>query len=408
MNHHILIVDSETNQLNALQRSFRRTRNGWTVSMAENAMDALALLSSQPVDILITETRLPGMNGLELLSKTRKVFPHVIRIVLSGHAEQEVVLKSLGVAHQYLSKPCDDPTLMATISRAFLIRDLIADETLQALATSVKSLPSLPRLYLELTRELQSAEPSIAKVTEIVSRDLGLTSKLLQLVNSSFFGLPQPISDVGKAINLLGMDMLKAIALASGVASQFKTVRIPGSSMEALWIHSFNTGALARELCQAEALEPAAANDAYMAGLLHDIGKLILAGYLPDEFKQAHYVADARRLPLWAAEKAILGVSHAELGGYLLGLWGLPESVIKAVAYHHRPQAGPSAGLAPLLFVYLANVFEKAGAGILESDKPIEGLDRDYLVTMGREAQVPRWRKLCADYLTQSASAEDR
>jgi putative nucleotidyltransferase with HDIG domain len=318
------------------------------------------------------------------------------------------VLKSLGVAHQYLSKPCDDPTLMATISRAFLIRDLIADETLQALATSVKSLPSLPRLYLELTRELQSAEPSIAKVTEIVSRDLGLTSKLLQLVNSSFFGLPQPISDVGKAINLLGMDMLKAIALASGVASQFKTVRIPGSSMEALWIHSFNTGALARELCQAEALEPAAANDAYMAGLLHDIGKLILAGYLPDEFKQAHYVADARRLPLWAAEKAILGVSHAELGGYLLGLWGLPESVIKAVAYHHRPQAGPSAGLAPLLFVYLANVFEKAGAGILESDKPIEGLDRDYLVTMGREAQVPRWRKLCADYLTQSASAEDR
>jgi HD-like signal output (HDOD) protein len=402
MNHHILIVDGETNQLHALQRSFRRLRDGWTVNVAENAAKALSILSSQAVEILITETQLPGMDGLELLSKTRKIFPQVIRIVLSGRSQQELVLKSLGIAHQYLTKPCEDPTLLAAIARAFLVRDLITDETLQALATSVKSLPSLPRLYLELTRELQSQDPSVVKVTKIVSQDLGLTTKLLQLVNSSFFGLPQPISDIGKAVNLLGMDLVKTMALASGMASQFKNVTIPGSSMEALWTHSFNTGALAKALCQAEALEPADANDAYMAGLLHDTGKLILAAHLPDEFKQAHYVADVRQLPFWAAEKAILGVSHAELGGYLLGLWGMPESVIRAVAFHHRPQASPSTGLTPLSFVYLANLFEKAGAAGLQSEKPIPGLDPDYLTNMGQEAKVPQWRKLCADHLSQA------
>ena len=133
---------------------------------------------------------MPGMDGSQLLTEVMKRHPNTVRIILSGHAEREAVLRLVGPAHQYLSKPCNAEELRNAITRAFALRDLLCNEQLKQLATRIKCLPSLPALHDQFSEELQKEDPSLERVGEIISRDIGMTTKILQLVNSAFFGLP--------------------------------------------------------------------------------------------------------------------------------------------------------------------------------------------------------------------------
>lgn len=391
---HILFVDAENFHLNAIRRSFRIDKDKWTVSLANDAVAALRIILDKPVDILVTETMLPGMNGLEFLELVRQRFPHIIRILLSGHVDRDVVLKSIGIAHQYLAKPCDDAELKATINRAYMMRGFLPDETLKSLVTRISALPSLPRLYVEINRELNSKDPSIAKIAEIVSRDLSVSAKLLQLVNSSFFGMPQPVTQPQKAVGLLGLDLVQAVVLASGVFAAFKEVTQAGFSIDRLWNHAFRTGALAKAIAESENVPPPVPDYAHMAGLLHDVGCVLLAAHLPDAYVAAMKMASDQNIPIYMAEKDILGISHAELGAYLLGLWGLSDHIILAAAYHHSPKAADCEGLTPLTFVHAANILDTAGTAGSVHPENLVGLDWDYLEELNLSARIAEWIKI--------------
>jgi HD-like signal output (HDOD) protein len=166
--------------------------------------------------------------------------------------------------------------------------------------------------------------------------------------------------------------------------------------MDKLWRHSVAAGKLAERISNAENGDVDLVGQAFTAGMLHDIGKLLLAANLPDEFKQALTKARQDRTPLWEAEQSVLGVTHAELGAYLLGIWGLPVPIIEAVALHHLPARFLSKAFCPLTAVHAANALEH------EINADNQGLpparpDLHYLGELELAGRWEHWRALCTE-----------
>jgi putative nucleotidyltransferase with HDIG domain len=278
------------------------------------------------------------------------------------------------------------------VARAFALRDLLSNERLKQLATRIKSLPTLPTLYQQLTNELRKDDASMEQIGEIISRDIGMTAKILQLVNSAFFGLPQPISNPGEAVMYLGLSTVRALVLSLQVFSQFKNPRLTGFSLDALADHCWKTAVLARRIARAESSDTKMMDQCFLAGLMHDIGRIILADGMPEQYTKVWNEAREKHLPLWQAEQAEFGATHAEVGAYLLGLWGLPNPIVEAVALHHSPCLCVVPGFSPLAAVHVANAFvhEKDGA-------PAESvhIDMDYLTTLGLADRLAEWRDVC-------------
>ncbi|MEJ2038843.1 MAG: response regulator [Desulfosarcinaceae bacterium] len=393
----ILFVDEEQFVHKALQRSFRKMRTEWDMHFAASPLEAAKTLVAEPVDVLVTETVFTGQSGVSLLKVVREKQPQMVRIILSGYSDNDVVLKTVDLAHQYLSKPCEDDDLRMTISRAFMVKDLMAQGALKDAVTKIEALPSLPSIYTELVNALQSEDASMQKVGEIIARDVSLTVKVLKLVNSSFFAIPQRVVLPSKAASLLGLDLVKAIVLTSGTFDKFEKVKFPGFTIDQLWEHATRTAAQAKCIAQAAGLEASAVETAFMAGMLHDIGKVLVAAYLPEQFSRILDLTRTRGASMFEAEEKVLGTSHAAVGGYLLGLWGLPEPIIAATAFHHTPGCQPAEDLSPLAIVHVADAMALADAETLNSDQPIDGLDYDYLERNGWIDQLPTWRSVCAE-----------
>jgi HD-like signal output (HDOD) protein len=390
----LLFVDDEPRVLQGLQRQLHAMRNEWQMNFLDSGTKALEFMSTTPADVIVTDMMMPGMDGAQLLTEVMKRYPNTVRIVLSGQADRESVLRLVGPAHQYLSKPCDAEELRVAIGRAFALRDLLANEQLKQLTTRLRSLPTLPALHVQLTHELRKEEPSLDRVSEIISKDIGMTSKILQLVNSAFFGLPQPISNAQESVMYLGLTTVRALVLSIQVFSQYDQKAIKGFSIDQLAQHCWMTGVLARRIAEAEHSDPKMDDQCFLAGLLHDVGRLILASGMPDEYARALAAARTSGQTISEAEQAEFGATHAEVGAYLFGLWGLPNPIIEAVALHHRPGDAPVNTFSPVLAVHVANAFAHDQTGT-HADWPGNQLDHAYLAKMGMAGRLDAWRKRC-------------
>ncbi len=390
----LLFVDDEPKVLQGLQRQLRPMRNEWNMNFVEDGRLALDFMANHPVDVIISDMVMPAVDGSQLLSEVTKRHPHTVRIVLSGHAEREAVLRLVGPAHQYLSKPCDAEELRNAIARAFALRDLLCNEQLKQLATRVKCLPSLPTLYNQLNEEFQKDDPSLERVGEIISRDIGMTTKILQLVNSAFFGLPQPVSNPAEAVMYLGLSTVRSLVLSLQVFSQFDQQACQGFSLDALANHCWMTAVSARRVAHEERKESKVLDQCFLAGLLHDVGQLILAAGLPNEYREVVQAAKSRKASLWESELERFGATHADVGAYLLGLWGLPNPIIEAVALHHRPSLCVVQEFLPLTAVHVANAFDhervSASSQLLGNQ-----MDMTYVANLGLAGHVETWRAVC-------------
>ena len=394
----ILFVDEEKFVLKALQRSFRKMRQEWDMRFAGHPAEALQTLQNAPVDVIVTETVFTDQNGIDFLQAVREHHPQSVRIILSGYADRNVVLQSVDLAHQYLSKPCEDDALKATITRAFMMKALLDNSAIKQVVSKIDSLPSVPALYLELVEELKSEEASIAKIGEIISKDMGLTVKILKLVNSSFFGLPQRITNPAKAVSLLGMDIVKAIVLASGTFDNFKKLKFTGFSMDQMWQHAFLCAAFSKIIAQACGLERKEIDMAFMAGLLHDLGVLLIATHLPDEFTRILQHMHQHQTAMDVAEIQVIQTTHAAIGAYLLGLWGLPDAIIESAAYHHTPGARPLKKLDVPVIIHVANALANAGPALNSPNAIVDTLDYVSLQNAGLLGDLENWRQACAEY----------
>lgn len=390
----IIFVDDEPRVLQGLQRMLRPLRHEWDMAFMESGKEVLDTLAERPVNVVVSDLQMPGMDGTALFAEIRQRHPEVVRIVLSGHLSKGTTRRAVGVAHQYVSKPCDAEILKRTINRAFGLRTLLDDESLTRLLAQTQSLPSLPSLYAEIIAELQKPNMSIKKVGEIISKDAAMTAKVLQLVNSAFFGLPRHVSGPAQAAILLGTDTIQALALGLGIFSEFKKPSVSALKLEPLWKHTVQTAALAKKIAIAETAEREVADDALMAGVLHDVGKLVLAQNFPKRYDQATQRAREKRIGQVDAEREVFGATHGEVGAYLLGLWGLPDPIVEAVAFHHCPAKAMEIALSPLTAVHAANILEHNQNGA-QKDNGLSQLDLHYLSDLGLADRIPAWQDIC-------------
>jgi HD-like signal output (HDOD) protein len=351
-------------------------------------------------DVVVSDMRMPGMLGNELLEAVMERSPDTVRFILSGHADQDLICKSIGSTHQYMSKPCDTEVLVNAIERAFAIRDLLHRESLKKLVAQIKTIPSLPDLYLQVMQEMKSPNASVHRVGQIVSRDIGMSAKVLQLVNSAFFGTRRRVTDPAQAASLLGIDILKSVVLMVQVFSQMPMHAVKGWSMDALWEHSLTVGRCAQAIARLAKNEKRALDDAFMAGLFHDLGKLVLVANLPQGCLEATELAARETGDMLAAEEIVFGATHAEIGAYLLGLWGFSDPIVEAAAFHHRPADCLDRQFGSLTAVHVANAVV-GDVHPVHPGIPHAALDPDYLRQTGHLDSLPTWREACREILEQ-------
>lgn len=392
----ILFVDDETRVLQGIRRMLHGKQSDWKLDFCDSGYKALEMLDKDPFDVVVSDLRMPSMDGVQLMNEVMTRHPNIVRIVLSGLSDENAILRYVGKTHIYLSKPCDAETLITTIQRACVIRDLLAQPDLQKIISSIEKLPSLPSLYLELLEEIKNPEPSVGRITKIISKDMAMIARILQLVNSAYFGFYGKVTDLERAIILLGTRTIEALVLSFKVFSQFDQEQVHAFRIESLMNHGTSTGSLTRVLSRAQQQGQNFISDALTAGLLHDIGKLILSSTLPDEYSKVLEMVHVHRMPLWKAEKELFGATHAEVGAYLVGLWGLPETVVEALAFHHCPHESSSRQFSPLLAVHIADLLEhEINPG--EMVGPLPEFDMNYLNTLGLASRLDDWRDLCRE-----------
>ena len=393
--HRVLFVVKEADDLAELQQSLRAFRRYWEMSFCSHASVALDLFEQNPFDVVLTELSLDKTTGAELLEKIRELYPDAIRMMFCNQAEHGELFRAVGPAHQYLSKPCDPELLFDSVARAQLVNRRITTPGLKTLVTKTDSLPSLPAIYLQLIEELRDPDASVDRVGQLISQDLGMTAKVLQLVNSPFFGLPVHVKDACHAAALLGLNTLRPLVLTAGVFRELETSSISPSLLEGVLDHSLAVGWLARRLGETEGLDRDAADDTMLAGILHDVGKLVLADELGRDYTLVAAAAEQTQLPLSLAELDQFDTSHADVGGYLAALWGLPATIVEAITFHHDPGDHPANHFTPLAAVYVANALWHSQNPPAHSPVATHArLDRSYLARIGCEDKIEHWQEI--------------
>ncbi len=400
----ILFIDDEPNVLQALRRMLRGKRTVWDMAFVESGQKALDSLAHNHVDIIVSDLWMPYIDGAQLLTKIRERHPHIVRILFSGQSDMDVGVKFVDIAHQFLPKPCDSETLKNVLSQACALSDLVSSEAIRKVLAQVKTLPSKPDVYARLLAALSSSVASIQEVGEIIALEPAMTAKILQLVNSAFFGVSRTVSNPVDAAKMLGLETIKVLVLTYQVFAQFDATVLRVFPLEWLWSHSIMVGMLAREICKREKLGNEAMESALIAGLLHDIGKLVLGLNFPEQYKAVVRLVDEKHYPYWQAEKKIFGTSHAEVGAYLLGIWGLPHTMVESITFHHDPIKCRDMSFGPLTAVHAADSIEHFK---FAADRTVGNFQivEEYLERLGVGSKLSDWYDI-GDEVLRAAESE--
>lgn len=391
----IVFVDDAGEVLQHLQRTLAPMKSEWDMQFFASGAEALELIASSGCDVVVSDMVMPKMDGAELLAEVQNICPHAVRIMLSGDQTPFNHVRSSIVAHRFLNKPLDMAMLKATIRQADQLRTLLGNPALRALVKEITTLPSLPSIYQELMQEIRSPQSSLKKVARIIGKDLAMMAKILQLVNSAFFGLRTHVSSPEQAVALLGFDAIKSLVLSTQVFRQFDRAQLPSFSLEALWQHVVLAGGYARTIAKEEGVDQRVVESAYTAALLHDLGALVLAANRPEDYAQVMDLVKTRPLADWQAEREIFGADHAHVGAYLLGLWGLSEPIVEAVAYHHHPLEYVASGFTAVTAVHVGNQLAEAQLQGRPVEEAFLGSDLAYLSREQFEGRMDRWRAIC-------------
>jgi response regulator RpfG family c-di-GMP phosphodiesterase len=321
----ILFVDDEAAILASLSNLLRKDRHRWDLVFAHGGPEAARLLDDTRFDVIVTDMRMPDIDGAHLLELVRTRSPRTVRIMLSGHAESEAVIRALPLVHQFISKPCDIKTLRGVIERCMQDTGLDPDRSATSATGAVPGLPSHPIRYAELATALADPRCTQGELVAIVERDPAMAAKLLQIANTSYFGSGQAIASIQAAIATVGVEMIRELARSQ----IFMPARelAPGFSLHELCETAVQCARQAREVAN-----PRRADEAYAVALLHELGRLVLAFEMPDRYGEVLAKAARSGRPLAEVEREELGVSQEEIRNQLFMLWALPSVLGQATA----------------------------------------------------------------------------
>lgn len=377
----IVFVDDEPSVLDALRARLRRHRKRFEMEFLPSAEAALESLEARPAQVIVSDARMPGMGGVELLERLRDEHPTTVRILLSGQVDRKASVRALGVAHQFLSKPCEAKTIVGVLERAAWLAEILDDSSHAAIVTPLGGPPTLPKTYRRLQDTIARRDATMADVAAVVGTSPSSAARVLQIVNSTWFGARGSVTDLEEAVSRLGLNTLRGLVLSAGVFDHFASDSLP-LDLNELERHATSTAHLAARIFPNEAT--------LSAGLLHDIGLLVMAASKPDLHRQAASQASETGEPLHVVERAVFGVDHARLGAYCTGLWGLPTILVEAIGRHHSagPAGDPAQDIARALQV----------ADLLCSAKgPESATDEGRLEQLGTPDERARWMEIAAE-----------
>jgi len=388
----ILFVDDDPCLLNGLRRSLMGRRNEWEMSFVTSGAAALDHMAEHPVDVVVSDMRMPEMDGATLLADIAVRHPHTVRIILSGFADRDAVIKTIGPSHRYLAKPCETQCLVSAIRRSLALRLVLGDHKLRAVIAGLSILPTPPRMFGEILTELESRFASAKSLADKVRGDVALCTQILRLANTAYYARVNVVTEIEKAIQWLGFDTFKALFLFSGIFQSFTGDAEINAVLERVGQRSLKTSELARRIAEREGL-PACVIDAITcASLLAHVGTVLLAANFPREFREIAASIDSDGLTVDKAEHRCLNADHAQIGAYLLGLWGFNDDIVEAVAYHHRPGASRSHTIDVLTVLHVAQCLTRAETRpeYLEHGL-LQDIDFTYLDDVGATAHIPDW-----------------
>jgi HD-like signal output (HDOD) protein/CheY-like chemotaxis protein len=385
----ILFVDDEPLFLDSLRATLRRQRGVWEMAFAESPEAALDLLARDPFDVVVSDMRMPHMDGAEFLRRVQELTPGAARLVLSGHADPDMLERAAPFAHQYLAKPCPRERLQSTLERVCELQQALDNSAVRERIGRVGRLPVPSEICRRLSRALERPAVDLDEVIAIIASDPAMSAKVLQLANSPYFRPERPIDGVANAVATLGLELVLRLPVMLSAFVGDDAGDDAGFSLLDLQHASIATARLAARFAQS----PREADLAFTAGLVHEIGRMLLVRESPAEMAAVLQQAIASGRPISEVERERLGATHAEVGAYALGMWGLPLSVVEAVAYHHAIPAARRSERRIAALVHAADVLlEHAVAA--RSGRPVEVLDLQALDALGFTALLPTWREL--------------
>ncbi len=372
-------MDDSRLLLRSIARYVKTWPDSWEVVCVSQPAVALKTLDEYAFDIVVSDLHMPDMDGVDLLKEVQRRHPEAIRILLSGNNDRTRATMATQAAHQFLDKGGSLQRLREALERARALRGIIADPVLRERLTGDNALVVAPLLFAQLTQTLDDADASFEEVASIIEQDPAMTARLLHVASSAFFALPRRAQDLREAIAFLGGDLVRALVLQAelfeGLPPGFRHLDVGE-----LQRHSYTASLVARAIVSDLGVEPVAV----IATLLHDVGLLVLASRMPERWVMAAERAKRLDEPLEIAERQILGSSHAEVGAFILGVWGLDDAIVDGVAFHHRQPTRAIEALGVEEVVQISSRLVHA---------PDAELDARILDVPGVREHLPRWRE---------------
>lgn len=394
----ILFVDDDTFLLQGLRRILRKYRDEFEMEFANSGQEALERLAEKTFDVVVTDMRMPNMTGEALLEIVREKYPNIVRIILSGQTEKESLFRVMGPAHQFLSKPCDVEVLKSAISRIHVLGKFLSRKSIGELISGLDKPPCFPATITRLTGMLNEPDVNMQKVGQVISEDLALTTQVLRLVNSPFFGLSTQATDPQQAVNMLGINQLKPFIFSAGLCAEFNPA--PELGLNGLSSSFVQMGALCKAIAKTETSNPELVNQVMLAGLVHKIGILLLAHLEEKKYRQVLSIVQNEEVLLEEAERTVFGSNHREVGAFVLSLWGLPAQIVEAVAFCRNPSDSSAQSFCPLAVVhFVSSMLPNSG-----THDAIE-LDHEFLARIGLQGKVESWQSIIHDQLKDVANA---
>ncbi len=400
----VLFVDDEQSVLDTMRRLLMVEKVDWQCEFSPSAAMALRLFEDKPYDVVISDLRMPYMDGARLLHEIQRRWPQTLRVVCSGHMESTSMLTSVKSAHRYLVKPCKGSQVADVVNNLAKMRFLLKKEPMRKLVNSMDNIPVLPDVYGRVMAEVRKDEPSLKRIGGIIAEDVAMSAAILRLVNSPFFGLRNEIRHPEQAVPLLGLDIIRSSLLFNHLFTTLDISCCPEFDMSALWTHCLKTARIARCIAEYEGLAVEMVEQCFAAGMLHDMGKLVLVTNFPDVYAAILGRCKADNITVYDCEMDRFGVAHGEVGAYLLGLWGMPEYQIRALACHHAPchEEECTREAVILCIVHAANAIEHE-LRILHPEYAPHPVDEVYLEKMGFPGRYREWKKTCLERLPEGA-----
>ncbi len=388
----IVFVDDQNNILQGFRRSLRSLENEWDIHYSIGGKETLRLMETTPIDIIVSDTNMPGMRGTELLKEVQNLYPQTTRLVLSGGGSRsDDISILLRTSHQFFSKPFDIEKLKSTVDRLLMLRERVSDEKLIKLVSGISKLPCAPHIYAAFKKEREGSSADLDKMGTYIAQDPGLTAKMLQSLNSTYFGVNKAGVHPFKAAQSMGPGTINYLFDED---THFHTIEPNHPNyafLSKIYEQSLHAALLLEALAEAEKLSDPLKNIAYTTGMLGNVGTIILAYSLPEAYAKLtpEFKSPTQQAQL---EKKTFGGTHEVIGAYFLGLWGFPETACTAVSYAQTPDKSPEqrkgADLTTLLHVAQALV----QADDLETQKSF--LNMSYLESRGLVDKLQQWHEL--------------